>query len=228
MTKKPVTAAEFMAQLRGDAEYQAKIDAQAAQTAQIEEAERAAMMRLAAQGYAANSLNELVERYAPMPGPLADALVDLLSSVDHPNVREGVVRALGATLAGFNVRPLLELFEQTPSDSLRWAIANTLAEARPSDVASWALQAVQDVRYGKAREMLALAAARTNAPDAANPVLVRLLAELPGHAALGLAESGTPKELPALRRAREQASGWEREQIGRTIDIIKRRRQEKR
>jgi HEAT repeat protein len=186
------------------------------------------MARLAARGCAAKSLNELTERYAPLPEPLADALVDLLPSVDHPNVREGVVRALGARRTGFNVRPLLVLLEQTPSDSLRWAIANTLAEARPSDVASWVLQAVQDVRYGKAREMLALAAARTSAPAAANPVLVRLLAELPGHAALGLAESGTPKERPALRRAREQASGWEREQIGRTIDIITRRRQERR
>jgi len=56
-----------------------------------------------------------------------------------------------------------------------------------------------------------LAAARTNPPDTANPVLLRLLDELPGHAALGLAESGTLSELPALERAYKSTTGWERE-----------------
>ena len=75
--------------------------------------------------------------------------------------------------------------------------------------------------------MLTLAAARTNPPDVVNPVLVRLLDELPGHAALALAETGGPGEVEALRGAYQRATGWEREQIGRTINIIARRHEER-
>jgi hypothetical protein len=61
-----------------------------------------------------------------------------------------------------------------------------------------------------------------------NPALVRLLGELPGHAALALAETGGPRELDALRRAYARAAGWEREQIGRTVNMIERRVEERR
>ncbi len=137
-------------------------------------------------------------------------------------------RALGAAREEFDAGPLVHLFERSDSPTLRWAIANTLAETRPAGLRDWLIRALQDRHYGKAREMLALAAARTNPPEVVNRVLVRLLDELPGHAALALAETGGPRELDALRRAYAGATGWEREQIGRTINMIERRDEERR
>ena len=226
MTKKRMTAEEFMAQLRGDAEYQARIAEQARQSAEVEEMECELMRTLTAEGYPAGSLRELIGRYAPIPTPLADLLVGLLVSTRHPSMQEGLVRALAAARSPFDVAPLVELFERTNSEMLRWAIANTFAEVRPVALGSWLMRAVLDPKYGKAREMLAVAVARTTSPDQANPVLVELLNDLPGHAALGLAETGTTAEVSALKKAYSRAAGWQREQIGRTLDIIERRRQE--
>jgi hypothetical protein len=227
MKKKPLTAGELAAQLRQDPEYTAKVDKQARRTGDIVAAEKAATKYLENRGYPASSLSDLVNRYAPIQGELAAALVELLGTVKHPNVIESIVRALGATRYDLDPRPLIELFESSGSESLRWAIGNTIAEARPRGVGPWVLKALSNSTYGKSREMLALAAARTNPPDQANPVLLRLLDELPGHAALGLAESGTSSELPALERAYMSATGWEREQIGRTMAIIRRRTAER-
>src|SRR5713101_2077854 len=223
---RPMTAEEFAAQLKADPAYQAKLEQQAAITARIQQAEGALMKALSAKGYSAASLDELVRKHAPLRRDLADALVESLQEVSDANVQEAVVRALGAAREEFDAAPLMDLFEQSDSATLRWAIANTLAEARPTKLGNWLIRAVQDNRYEKAREMLALAAARTNPPEVVNRVLVRLLDELPGHAALALAETGGPRELDALRRAYASATGWEREQIGRTMNMIERRNEE--
>jgi len=224
--KKPVTAEEFLAKLRGDHAYVAKMDAQAKRAAEIEGVEREVMAALASRGYSAASLKELQEEFAPFPTELANNLVEMLRRVTDTNVLEAIVRALGATRGGFDASPMTKLYDETDAPSLRWAIANTLAEARPTASAAWLLLRAQDHRLGQAREMLPLAVARTSPPDIANPALVRLLAEMPGHAALGLAESGGLGELAPLKQAYHRAQGWEREQVGRAIAIIERRAQE--
>ncbi len=185
------------------------------------------MKALASRGYRAASLDELVRSHAPLSHDLAAALVESLRQVSEPSLLEGIVRALGAARETFDARPLAQLFEASDSSTLRWAIANTLAETRPAGLGDWLLRALQERRYGKAREMLALAAARTNRPEVVNPILVRLLGELPGHVALALAESGGVTELDDLRRAYASATGWEREQIGRTVNMIERREEER-
>ncbi len=221
-----MTAEEFMAKLRGDPAYMAKLDAQENRAAEVEAVEREVMSALAGRGYSAVNLKELQDRFAPFPTSLANALVEILHSVTQTNVRESIVRALGVSRGDFDVLPLAKLYDETDSPSIRWAIANTLAELRPTALASWLLERAQDRRLGKAREMLPLAVARTSPRTIANPILVRLLADLPGHAALGLAESGGPEELAALKQAYKKAHGWEREQIGRAVAIIERRAQE--
>jgi hypothetical protein len=221
--KKSMTAAEFAAQLKQDPEYLAKQAEQAQRAAQAEGSERVAMQYLASHGYPANSFQDLLQRYSPIPEDLANALLDLLSEVDNPNVVESIVRALGATRSELDPSPLIKLFEQTQSENLRWAIANTFAEARPRSAGEWILGALQQKSYGRAREMLALAAARTNTPDRVNPVIVQLLGELPGHAALALAESGTTAELPPLERAYANSRDWHRKELGRAIAVIRTR-----
>ncbi len=223
MKKKPLSAAEFAAQLRQDPDYLAKQAQQAKRVADIEAAERRAMDYLASRGYTGTSIQDLVQRYAPIPRGLAEALLDLVGKLEDPNVIESVVRALGTVREDLDPSPLIRLFERVSSENLRWAIANTLAEARPRRAGAWSLRALQESAYGKAREMLLLAAARTNPPGVANPVLVAMLGELPAHAALALAETATVQELPALEQAYANSSGWQREEIGRALSVTRRR-----
>ncbi|MCC7387822.1 MAG: hypothetical protein IT431_03550 [Phycisphaerales bacterium] len=222
-----MSAAEFAGQLNREPAYQAKLAAQADQSARVRAAELALLERLGEMGYQVESLTDLVERYAPLPADLVQALLRHLATEDHPNVQEAVVRALAAARS-VPAAPLIALFEGTSSEALRWAVANTLAEARPSEAAAWIQDAVHNEGYGRAREMLLLALARTSPPGRANVALASLLGSFPGHAALGLAESGTSAELPALEAAYGATSGWEHDQIGRTINLIRRREQETR
>jgi hypothetical protein len=221
--KKDMKAADFAAQLRQDRDYLAKQAEQEERAAGAAAAERAVMEYLSSRGYSAVSLTDLVQRYAPINSNLAEDLLDSLSQVGHPAVLESVVRALGTVREDFDPLPLIGLFERTNSASLRWAIANTLAEARPRRAGQWILRSLSQRAYGKAREMLALAAARTNSPAAANRELVRLLDELPAHAGLALSESGTTQELPALEHAYAKAAGWVREELGRALAVIRAR-----
>jgi hypothetical protein len=73
---------------------------------------------------------------------------------------------------------------------------------------------------GQAREMLRFSLARTGPPVVAIPLLIEFLGDLPGHAALGLAECGTPSELPALAQASEMLSGRQRRGVLRAIARI--------
>jgi HEAT repeat protein len=227
MRKKRTTAEEFAGRLKEDPGYRAKLEQQAQGATRLREAEAELLKRLSSKGYRAASMDELVRQHAPLPRDLADALLECLGRVSETNLQEAIVRALGATREEFDAGQLTDLFERTDSSTLQWAIANTLAEARPASLGDWLIRALQNQRYGKAREMLALAAARTNPPEVVNPVLIHLLDELPGHAALALAETGAHRELEALRVAHRSATGWERDQIGRTIDLIARRDEER-
>lgn len=224
MTKKPrLTAEEFAEQLRHDADYQALLRQRGERAEQIREHERALIDDLTAIGYASESINDLLHRYAPLPGKLVQYLVDSLPQLESPALQESVVRALGAAGESFRSSVLITLFESTNRESLRWAIANTFAELRPLDARRWLISALQEHSYGKAREMLTLAVARTSPPLEANPVLVRLLQEMPGHAAMGLAESGTVQELAALKERLGSARGWVARELRRAIKAINQR-----
>ena len=227
MNKQGRTAAEVAAELAKDKAYQAKLRAQEEWAAKVREEEARVMQFLTERGVGATSIDELVSTRAPLDKKIVDGLLAALATTSSVNVLEAIVRALGAAADPFDAAPLARLFEQTESEQLRWAIANTLALVRPAELRDWIVKAVRERRYGKAREMLALAVARTSPRRLANEVLVDLLGEMPGHAALGLAEIGGPEELEALQRAHSAAHGWEKEQIGRTISIITRRREER-
>jgi hypothetical protein len=226
MKKGKISAAELAAQLAADPQYQAKLRAQQAVSAEIGRAEQAVLGALANRGYRAASIQELLAKHTPLSRDLVEAILAVMQVTSESNVLERLVRALGAAREPFDARALTQLFERTDSEHLRWAIANTLAEVRPLKIHNWLLGAIRQPGYGRGREMLTLAVARTIPPKVANQVLVELLAEMPGHAALGLAESGGGDELGELELAYAAARGWEKEQIGRTIAIIKRRLQE--
>lgn len=223
---KRVTAEELVAQLAADPEYQAGLERKRRRASEIVAAEQPILADLRAAGYPVDSLDEIVERYAPLPGALCSVLLSWLEKTRDPWIQEWIVRSLMHVAEGFDVRPLTGLFEMTESDSLRWAIANTLAELRPLDAREWLIEALARHEYGRSREMLPLAVARTAPPSVANKVLLSYFDEMPGHVALGLAESGGSDELDFLREKAPSTKGWVRKEIDRAVRKIAKRLRE--
>jgi hypothetical protein len=217
------TAEEVSRRLAKDPAYQTLLAAQAERAAAVLQDEQATLDSLSEAGHAIPSLAQFLNSPGPLPRGVAKVLLDSLDTSRTNNVKQMIVRALIRSGEPFDSSKLAKLFESTNDPSLRWAIANTLAEVRPKTLASWIVDAVRNKGYGKAREMLALAVARTNDPSTANPILVSLLEDLPGHAALALAETGGREELSALQRAKDRVDGWQRTEIGKAISVIERR-----
>jgi len=229
MKRKSKSAADFLAELNADPEHvarrSAQEDARVLREAEVQTAARPVIEELVAAGYAIATLDGLLARYAPLPQAVVEVLLGRVSEVRDAAVQEQMVRALGASAIPFDGGPLVRLFQATDSGAVRYAIANTLAQADVSGVSAWLLDAVRNPAYGTARQMLALAAARRAGPAQANPVLLALLDEMPGHIALALAESGGQRELHALEGKYATARGWEKQEIGRAASVIRRRLQ---
>ena len=138
----------------------------------------------------------------PLSVTVVDVLLKWLRQTEQEEVQTAIVRSLTACGVEFDGAILVELFENTSSESLRWTIANTIAEARPVGIAGWLLRVVPDSSYGEARQMLLLALARLVPATVANKVLWDVFEELPGYAADALAESGDSHALEELRKRR--------------------------
>jgi hypothetical protein len=139
------TAAEFVAQLQNDPEYQAlrkSQDAELAKKSAICAAdERGLVGELRGLGYDIDSVYDLVNN-SPHPilarrflGPYPAAypvLIQHLKTQHEPAIREGIIRALTVRDGGRPVEEaLLEEFDREKNAHLRWVLANALKTAMP-------------------------------------------------------------------------------------------------
>lgn len=158
--KGPMTAAELMARLQADPEYQQRM-AQKDQALQERiEANRKAfkpcLEELHRLGFAGESLEAIVKTYSPLPGPAVKVLLSFLGTLTDPRHIESVVRALGAAAAPFDGRPLARCFESTDDEALKWAIANTIALARPHSIEDWLSELRKCPHWDKTLQALGL------------------------------------------------------------------------
>ncbi|MCU0649590.1 MAG: hypothetical protein MUF00_16475 [Gemmatimonadaceae bacterium] len=231
MTKrKAKSAADFLAELSADKGYSTEQNARQEERIRREQYLRALtrplLDELSAAGFPVDSLDSLVPRHAPLPASITGLLLRHLPIIDEVAIQTQLVRALGVSATPLPAEPLVRVFRETHSDALRYAIANTLACTEVRDVGAWLLSAVRNREYRTARQMLVLALARRVQPSQANPILLELLDEMPGHVALALAESGGVAELSALEHRYTSTAGWEKKEIGKAISVIRRRAQE--
>lgn len=135
------TAEALMAELEGDAEYvsrRAELDKKFHDLAQkYARLEAPIVQQLAAIGCRADSIQDAVSKYAPFSVTAVQVLLASLEISDDDRVRESLVRALAAASEPFDGGSLARCYEKTSDESLRWAIANTIALVRPHSIDEW-------------------------------------------------------------------------------------------
>ncbi len=225
--KELMTAAELLAKLNQNPEFVARearrAREEASNVARFESLAAPILQDLRALGVSPSSLDRLAHEYAPLSTDIVKVLLKWIPRIADDYLQESIIRSLGATRARFDGKPLIEAFENSQSEGLRWAIANTIAEARPTGVVDWLIGVIQDQDYRDARQMLLLALARLAPKQIANDILSSVFDQFPGHAALALAESGGPRELALLRAKRSKYKGWIKKEIDKAVRSIAKR-----
>lgn len=225
--KGSMTAAGFMAKLEADPDYQRRMaekrQRHAEHEARLDAITKPILDDLRSMGVATDSIEEMLRRCAPLPPQIVQILLGWLPRIQEDRVKESLIRALGAAKEPFDGRPLVDCFLHDKLGTLRFPIANTIVEARPFGIADWVAEVVKGGRFGDARGMLALALARLVPAEASLPVLRAALADIPGYAAMGLAEVGGAAELEALRVRVGSIRGWEKVEVRKAIRRIEER-----
>ncbi|MEX1094785.1 MAG: hypothetical protein WED34_01985 [Planctomycetales bacterium] len=141
----PQHAAEFLAELEADPEYQARraeLDKRhAARVAELAEAEKPLVEELRVAGFDIDSASDFINNdpHPVLPrrfiGEYHDAYPILMRHLrlpHHPAVREGIIRALTVRDGGRLLeQALLDEFAIETDPHLRWVLANALRTAMP-------------------------------------------------------------------------------------------------
>lgn len=143
------TASDLAAELNNDPEY---LEIKARKEAKFRE--RAMRLKsicepifeeLRAAGFFAESFPDLIQKYAPLSSQAVQILLAHLKESSEVPIQSSLVRALGAAKKSFDGRILVECFEATADESLRFAILNTIALVKPHSITDWLETAKQDV-----------------------------------------------------------------------------------
>lgn len=211
----PRTAAELMAELRQDPEFAQKesvrVEQAAANTRAYVEAAQGLLADLSAAGFAVSSAGELVR------GRRYEKAIPILASwmgrVADKQIKADIVKALSVPWARVAGPALVAEYRNTAAceSSLRWAIANALEVIASRVIFDDLVDLALDREGGQARQMLALAIAKTDAPEAAS-VLMRMLLdeEVAGHAVSGLAQMKADVPREAIEPFLKHPAAWVR------------------
>jgi len=139
--ERTMTAAELMAKLRSDPNYQSreveKERLRQERQRAIERSFEPYLRELHSLGLCGNSLDSIVKLNCPLPDTAVDVLMSAIGKLTEPRLLESVVRAMGASENPFDGRPLRRCFESTDDEALKWAIANTIALTHPHSIDGW-------------------------------------------------------------------------------------------
>jgi hypothetical protein len=183
-----------MAELNADPDYVMRMRQQERQQTEdravYQRVAEPILRELAASGFKVQSVGELRQSCAEYPAAIP-ILVRWLPKVQNAHVKEDIVRTLSVPWASPEAVPTL-ITEFRGADGqqregLRWAIANALAVTADDAAFDQLVALVTDRKYGKAREMLALALDNCHDPRSVD-VLIQLLADeqVVGHAVIAL------------------------------------------
>jgi hypothetical protein len=232
MSKQPpakdMTVEQWLAELRRDPEFAARERDREKRQAQLAEEyaqlERPILEELAELGIDVESLGQSqnLKAYMPFPDEIVQVFLRWLPKA-HERIQVTLAHLLAAAKNPFQGHALAETFTKTSSSEVRWQLADTIAQTRPTGITDWVVQAFTNPSYGSSRQMLAVAVARLAPRREANRTLLRLFDEFPVHVPLALAESGEANELEFLKSRLPEAPRESEKEIRKAIRAIEQR-----
>lgn len=226
----PKSAADLMAELQRDPDFVRRARERTQQQDEHQTSYRRAIQpvleELSAGGVWVTDLRELRTRDATEYRGAVPVLLRWLNRVTDVAVKQDIVRTLSVPYAApAAARPFVEEFRRATTGGLRWAVANGLAVVADDGVFKDVAGLVTDARYGKAREMLAVALGNMQPPGAVD-VLINLLRDedVAGHAAIALGKLRAFAALEPLKTLAPHRQEWVREEAKKAIAAIEGRR----
>jgi HEAT repeat protein len=149
-------------------------------------------------------------------------LIRWLPIATYVSLREDIVRTLSMPAAkGIAGPALVAEFKRAQDDGLRWAAGNALSRVADERLFDELASLIQDPRYGRAREMLAMALAETRNPRAV-PILIRLLnqGDLVGHVAMALGTLRAEDARESLAAVGSNHPAWVRREVEKALAAI--------
>jgi hypothetical protein len=210
----PKTAAELMAELRQDPEFvrgeRARAEKQDADVKGYTEAATGILDELRRVGFSVSAVGEL--RSGRRYKKAIPILLSWLGRVADEHIKEDIIRTLSVPWAKEAGPALVAEYRRT-AGSLRWAIANALEVLASDEIFNDLVELALDREGGQARQMLALAVAKTKSPDAKD-ALMQMLGdeEIAGHALSGLAKLKADVPRTVVEPFLEHSAAWVRKE----------------
>ena len=136
-----VTAEELMNQLASNPEFIAMRAAKEQKRAELLQRINVTisplLQKLADAGYAVDSISSLTSQYAPLSADIVIIVVGFLEGCNDDRIQEALVRCLAASKQPFDGTVLMKTYKATSSESLKFAILNTIALTRPININNW-------------------------------------------------------------------------------------------
>lgn len=209
-----------------DPAYLARV---AARDAMVEERHRRyleaaapVLVELRSLGYQLEAIGDLVRSGARYANAVP-VLIEWLTKVDEPSVKEDIVRTLSVPWAKSAAPALIEEFrrvEDATGTSIRWVIGNALSVVAGDPVCDDLVGLARDRRYGRAREMVvvALGKMKKNAASVMD-VLIELLADedVAGHAVIALGKLKDRRAREAVAALQNHPKAWVRAEVKKAL-----------
>jgi hypothetical protein len=228
------TAGELVRSLEADLPHRRKVMERrrdlAALRVAMAERDQEAVRWLSKNGVHVSSIEDLGST-RPVDAKAIDGLRRLLAqseaepaSTSKLAFQELLVRKLAASRIPFPGDELTELFDSTPDEAVRWAIANTIAETKAIVPSRWLTDRMRGASIDGGRGMLVIAVGRRLPTRDAIPLVESMFEHEPGYAAMALGEIGGDEERAFLvERNVDEHAGWEGREIEKAIKKIERR-----
>ncbi len=223
-----ITAEELMQQMESDPEFLARRAEKAARhqrrAEELRQAQTPFLAALSEAGFPVATVEEIRQRYKPLPKQLSQLIIDWIPRIEHPAAQQWVAWALlAAPKRSLDGRSLTPLFDATKNDELKWAIADVIEQTRPQHLEGWMITAIKNWRSGNSRNLLASAIAKMLPTDQAVSVLIEVFDDIPMGAAHPLGKVGGEKVREFLTAKLPSATGPLRREIRQAIASIDRR-----
>lgn len=154
-------------------------------------------------------------------------LVEWLSRVRNPDLKQDIVRALSVKWARHAAPLLIAEFERADDltgTGLRWAIGNALEVLANDEITDGMIKVATDRRYGRAREMVVVGLGKLK--DArVTDVLLSLLGddEVVGHAVMALGRLHARAARSRIEPLLKHPKGWVRKEAKKALTRIDKR-----